>query len=174
MNLQYKKAEKNNLDEIYKLIQSSVSAMESLKIFQWDSVYPDKKVIKKDIENGELQIGEICNRIVVIYVINKYCDDEYNNGNCLFPNSEYRVIHRLCVHPDFQNKGIGTITMKHIENELLKEDVESIRLDAFCKNPYALKLYKRLDYRTVGHANWRKGKFYFNGEIFKITNEEIL
>lgn len=49
--------------------------------------------------------------------------------------------------------------MLYIENELRKQGVKAIRLDAFEKNPYALKLYEKLGFEKVGHAQWRKGRF---------------
>lgn len=50
--------------------------------------------------------------------------------------------------------------MIHIENELRKKNIETIRLDAFSENIYAIKMYEKLGYVNVGEANWRKGKFY--------------
>ncbi len=38
--------------------------------------------------------------------------------------------------------------------------IESVRLDAFSLNPYALRMYEGLGYKKVGEANWRKGLFY--------------
>lgn len=50
--------------------------------------------------------------------------------------------------------------MKYIESKLRNEGIKSIRLDAFTKNPYAIKLYKNLGYNIAGIAEWRMGKFY--------------
>ena len=50
--------------------------------------------------------------------------------------------------------------MIHIENELKNKNIETIRLDAFSENIYAIKMYEKLGYVNVGEANWRKGKFY--------------
>lgn len=47
-----------------------------------------------------------------------------------------------------------------IEDLLKKQRVQSIRLDAFSLNPYALKMYEALGYEKVGEINWRKGTFY--------------
>jgi ribosomal protein S18 acetylase RimI-like enzyme len=38
--------------------------------------------------------------------------------------------------------------------------IKSIRLDAFTKNFYALKMYEKLNYRKVGQGYFRKGIFY--------------
>ncbi len=160
MNINYFMATIENLTEIVSLIKSAVFSMEQMGIYQWDEIYPDEATIKQDIESGELYIGKVDDITAVIYVINIHCDDEYINGDWQYPNSDYRIVHRLCVHPDFQNMGIGRMTMEHIETELSKKGIEAIRLDAFKDNPYALKLYKKLGYKIVGYADWRKGRFY--------------
>lgn len=92
------------------------------------------ETFKKDIiENGELYIGMVDDKIAVIYVINCYCGVEYKNCDWQYSHADYRILHRLCVHPDFQNMGICKMTMEHIETELYKTWVEAIRLDAFSK-----------------------------------------
>lgn len=160
MNIQYRKATIEDLYEIMEMIKFAVFTMENSGIYQWDEVYPDKSTIKSDIENGELYIGKIDGRTAVIYVINQFFDDEYKNGEWQYPNVDFRIIHRLCVHPDFQNKGVAKAVMQHIETKLRKSGVEAIRLDAFSENPYALRLYESFGYKTEGFADWRKGKFH--------------
>lgn len=141
--------------------------MEQESIYQWDEVYPDELTIRKDMANGELYAGIVDGRIAVIYVINKYCDNEYSGGAWQYQGDNYRIVHRLCVHPDFQNIGVGRGTMEYIEEKLCKEGVGAIRLDAFTENPYAIRLYKSLGYKIVGYANWRKGRFYLMEKLIK-------
>lgn len=160
MNIEYKQAALENLYEIMELIKSAIICMNEAEIYQWDAIYPDEATIKQDIDNNDLYIGIVDEKIAVIYVINNSCDEEYNDGDWQYPDTKYRIIHRLCVHPDFQNKGVGKITMEYIESKLSKAGIESIRLDAFNKNSYALKLYKNLGYKIVGYADWRMGRFY--------------
>lgn len=160
MNIQYRKATSENFDKIMELIKSAIINMNEAEIYQWDAIYPDEATIKQDIDNNDLYIGIVDEKIAVIYVINNSRDEEYNNGDWQYPDTKYRIIHRLCVHPDFQNKGVGKIAMEYIESKLSNAGIESIRLDAFTKNPYALKLYKNLGYKIVGYADWRMGRFY--------------
>ncbi|MOA35168.1 hypothetical protein D3C78_1565980 [compost metagenome] len=47
-----------------------------------------------------------------------------------------------------------------IEDLVKQMGLETIRLDAFSQNPYALRMYEKLHYRTVGEVQWRKGLFY--------------
>ena len=69
------------------------------------------------------------------------------------------MIHRLCVNPAFQNDGIGRSTMKWIEDVVSAKGIQAIRLDTFCENPIAIRLYESLGYQKVGYVHWRKGKF---------------
>ena len=167
MKISQQKARLDNVSEIMDLIKSAVCNMEQFGIYQWDELYPTKEDIINDINDNELYIGKVEDKIVVIYVINKSCDVEYNNGDWQYPNAEYRIIHRLCVQPDFQQQGIAKMTMQYIEDELRQSNINAIRLDAFTENPYALKLYKNLGYSIVGNADWRKGRFYLMEKYIK-------
>ena len=93
-------------------------------------------------------------------MLNKKYDIEYENGNWKDLEKSYYVIHRLCINPKNQNKGIGKKTLRYIEGEVSTLGCEAIRLDVFEKNPYALKLYYAFGYEKVGYADWRKGRFY--------------
>lgn len=63
------------------------------------------------------------------------------------------------MRPAYQNKGVGTQTMCHIEKMLNSKGIGAIRLDAFLQNPYSLRMYEKLGFQTVGYADWRKGRF---------------
>ena len=89
---------------------------------------------------------------------NQETDEEYANGN--FEDDNYAVVHRLCVDPEYQNQKIGYRTMMMIESLLKEQGISSIRLDAFSKNPFSLKMYEKLGYKNIGSAQWRKGLFY--------------
>ena len=155
-----RKANITDTNNILELFKNVINVMDANGIFQWDDIYPDEKILYKDIQNNQMFLGEIDGEIVAAFVLNQECDEEYKNGNWNYKQSSFAVIHRFCVNPNFQNKGIGTNTMNTIE-EMLKEDsIETIRLDAFSLNPYALKMYEKLGYVNVGEVKWRKGLFY--------------
>lgn len=160
MNIQFRKAVQTDLNEIYLMFQSAIAEMNKNGIFQWDEIYPDKEILCSDILKQEMYLGEINGEIASAYVLNTESDDEYLNGKWEYLESSYRVIHRLCVNPKFQNRGIGKLTVEHIEQQAFLDGADSIRLDAFTENPFSLKMYDKLGYHTTGIANFRKGKFY--------------
>ncbi len=156
----YRLAEEREIESIFNIVTAAIVEMENNGIFQWDSIYPLKEDFLNDIQEKTLYVGLLDQDIPVVFTINKECDEQYQNGSWRYPNAEYRIIHRLCVDPKYQNKGIAKEVLDHIENELRQSGVESIRLDVFCYNPYALSLYRNKGYEEVGTAEWRKGKFY--------------
>lgn len=158
--LDYRRADINDLNAIIAVIQDAIITMEKNNIYQWDELYPTKDIIQKDIESGHLYIGMADKNIAVIFVLNQECDDEYRNGNWAHPDREYFVIHRLCVNPLYQNRGVAKRTMLFIEEQVTAMNIFALRLDVFSENPYAIKLYEDMGYSKTGHADWRKGRFY--------------
>lgn len=156
----YRLADENDLDKIGSLVEHAIKEMESREIYQWDDLYPTKTDFLEDIQKQQLYAGVLNNDIAVTYALNRDGDAQYKNGRWKYPDSEYRIIHRLCVHPKYQNRGVAKNTLLHIENELREKGVEAIRLDVFSNNPFALSLYENSGYLKVGNADWRKGKFF--------------
>ena len=159
LNISFRKANENDLDSVFQVFTDAIAEMNRNNIPQWDELYPDRELLEEDISKNQLYIGFANDDIASAYVVNSECDEEYSGGNWQYPNASFCVIHRLCVNPKFQNKGVGTRTMKHIEAEVKAEGVETVRLDAFTLNPYALKLYDKLGYAKVGTVDWRTGRF---------------
>ena len=166
--MNFRLATENDLEEICSLIKEAIIEMEKKKIFQWDEIYPSRDDFLKDIKTSTLFIGEIqfedTKRICVVYALNKLCDEEYKKAKWKW-EGDYRVIHRLCVHPDFQNRGIAKETIKHIEKEVKSIGVNCLRLDVFSKNPISLRLYQKQHFYKTGEALWRKGLFYLMEKI---------
>lgn len=160
MKIKYRLAALTDLDKICTLVSTAIEEMLRQKINQWDGLYPTREDIKADIENQQLYVGMVKHQIAVIYTINQAFDEEYKNGDWKRKDEPFFVVHRLCVHPAFQNQGIARNALLHIEATLNAMGIHAIRLDVFSQNPHALKLYHHLGYTKTGHADWRKGRFY--------------
>ena len=157
--MKYSKANINQLDKIFELYSEAIENMEKQNIHQWDEIYPDKEILRQDILKNQMYIGEKDNNIAVCFVLNEECYEEYKNGNWICPKARFCIIHRLCVNPLFQNKGIARESMEYIENLCKSSEYDSIRLDCFTENPYSKKLYDKAGYTITGYADWRKGRF---------------
>lgn len=153
-----KKAKIEELDDIFDIYKNAIDLLNEKNIHQWDEAYPTKNVIEQDILKGQMYIGIENGKIVSVAVINNDFDEQYINGNWLYDN--FVVIHRVCVNPIYQNQKIGQRTMSLIEDLLKNKGIESIRLDAYSKNPHSLHMYEKIGYKKTGETNWRKGLFY--------------
>ena len=155
----YTIAEAGEIDEIFTMYQSAIQTMCKAGIEQWDEYYPDRQILTEDIAKKELYVGKMNGKLCLSYVINRECDEEYKSGHWNYPDAKYCIIHRLCVNPEFQNRGLAAQAILHIEAECRERGFDEIRLDSYSKNPYAIRLYDTLGYAVVGHADWRKGRF---------------
>lgn len=160
INISFCKAEPENLDEIVMLFRAAIRRMDDQEIPQWDEIYPSAEVLTDDLARGELYAGTTGGRIACAFTLSPRCDPEYTLGAWRRPDSRYCVIHRLCVHPSFQHRRAAAQAMAFIEDTLRSQGFESVRLDAFSLNPYALRLYERLGYEKTGEVTFRKGLFY--------------
>lgn len=157
--MNYEKANISDLDEIFSLYQLATLDMRQKGIDQWDEIYPSKEILEDDILHNKMLIMRISNEIAAVIVFNENQEKEYLDGNWNSNGPKTAVVHRLCIKPHFQGYGMATEMMKYVESNLRSNGYNDIRLDAFSKNPYALKLYKKLGYKEVGETYFRKGKF---------------
>lgn len=158
--LHFERAVPADLPEVLRLFQAATKHMDEQGIPQWDEIYPNREVLGEDIAREELYLCRIEDKIACVFVLSEHCDEEYAAGTWRSPESRFCVLHRLCVHPDFQHRKVAARAMDYIEESLRQAGVESVRLDAFSLNPYALRLYESRGYQKAGQVHFRKGLFY--------------
>ena len=149
---QIRLATNNEYKALIRLFRNCAELMNSNGIMQWSYDYPDKDDIRKDMQNGHLWIHETSSSVNGTVTINGFEHPAYKQVN--WQHSNFRVIHRLAVDPDFQRKGIAKKLMLYAENHCLEQGYESIRLDAFTQNSGNLRFYKELNYQQVGQIHF--------------------
>jgi len=133
-----------------RLVQDVVTAMKKEGINQWDEIYLSLDEIHKDIESDSA-FGFLDNKRLIAYIAqNNEYSPEYNSVDWK-TNGKSLIVHRLSVDPLQQGKGIAKKCMQFAEQYAKENDYNCIRLDAFSKNPVALKLYENLGYNNVGN-----------------------
>lgn len=160
METELQLAELSQIDDVYSIYQEAINHMNAHHIFQWDEMYPTKDILLEDIKKKQMYVFQKDDIILSIIVINEEQSPEYQSGQWENKNKNVAVIHRLCVNTKYQNKGIGKQTILKAERFLKENNYNSIRLDAFSLNPYALKLYEKLGYVKRGEVVFRKGSFF--------------
>ena len=155
----FRKSTQDDIDEICRMVTHAAKVMDGIGIHQWDEIYPTRENFASDVREDALFIGTEGNEIAVVFALSKHQEPEYLSAEWEYRGEAFCVIHRLCVNPVFQNRGVAKETLRYIEEHLKSKGVSAIRLDVFTENPYALKLYNNNGYHTTGSANWRKRKF---------------
>ena len=153
-------SKQEDVNTILSLIKKSIKYMNNQKIYQWDDLYPNHEILTQDIINKSLFVIENEKDIVGIIVLNEHQEPEYNDISWKYKSSNVLVVHRLCIDPNSQGKGIANKLMDFAEQYAQDNKYTSIRLDAFKENKIAVSLYEKRDYETSGTVTFRKGPFY--------------
>ena len=153
-----RKAKINELDEIMNMYASCVNGMQKANIDQWDSTYPNRKIISEDIRNKSFYIFLINDKIIGGINIDKIQDKTYLDVEWKDKGNKFLVVHRLAVRQDFWKKGIGNKLMIFAESLVKEKKLNSIRLDTYSSNPIAINFYLNLGYIKKGEIFLKPNK----------------
>ena len=158
-----------DFDNIKELFNSVTADMLSAGIDQWDDKYPSHDILKEDITSGSAFGYFIENKPEAYIVLNEKYDREYDEVEWHYDHVNSLIIHRLAVHPDFQNRGIAKSMMNFAENFASENKYSAIRFDAFEKNHKSVNFYENLGYRIAGTVRFRKGIFYCFEKLLQLS-----
>ena len=158
--LEFRPATPDDLDALVALYAAAAQDMRDHGIDQWDEYYPDREILSEDVESGDMTLGLLDGEPVCAYVVNREYDPEYELGAWDHTEGDFCVLHRLCVNPAMQGRGLARQAMAHMEKNALDKGFDSVRLDVFSQNLHAQRLYERLGYKRTGEVRFRKGIFY--------------
>ena len=153
-----RKAKINELDEIMNMYASCVDGMQKANIDQWDSTYPNRKIISEDIRNKSFYIFLINDKIIGGINIDKIQDKTYLDIEWKDKGNKFLVVHRLAVRQEFWKKGIGNKLMIFAESLVKEKKLNSIRLDTYSSNPIAINFYLNLGYIKKGEIFLKPNK----------------
>ena len=156
--MRIKLADMEELDDIMQMYDSCVSGMIENRIDQWDNQYPNKKIIKKDIESKSYYVAVIHEKIIGGINIDQKQDEKYLAIKWEDCSKKFLVVHRLAVKKEYWNAGIGKSLMLFAEDLVISRGLNSIRLDTYSGNPKAMNFYKNLNYKQLGYIYLKKGK----------------
>ncbi len=130
MKLQFKPAQKSDIDIIFSLNKELIDTYENVKSIEYGKVL--EWVYKK--------IEEHINEYMCIIVDNQKAGYYY-----FHQINEGMEIDDLYIFPEFQNKGIGTAIIKKCCSETCKP----VYLYVFSGNKKAIALYEKLGFRII-------------------------
>ncbi len=153
-------ARPEDMPAVYAVFREAVDHMNANGIPQWDEIYPTPAILDNDREKGQLYVAEAEDGAVAGAVaLSEECNPDYQTA-AWRGNGPSLIVHRLCISPRQQGRGVGRGLMGAVEAWAKAHGYAEIRLDAFSLNPHALRMYAGLGYEKRGEATWRKGLFY--------------
>ena len=160
MEMEFRTATIDDLDALVALYGAATQDMLRQGIDQWDEYYPDREILTEDVESGDMTLGLLDGEPACAWVVNREYEPEYVSGAWEHTGGDFCVLHRLCVNPELQGRGLAQQAMARMEKNARDQGFDSVRLDVFSQNLHAQRLYERLGYRRTGEVRFRKGIFY--------------
>jgi N-acetylglutamate synthase-like GNAT family acetyltransferase len=94
-----RKAAKKDLSRIIEITKSCAAFMISQNIFQWNEHYPNIETFENDVQNENLYVLELNQKIIGCIVISSFMDDFYSKVKWTTPNDKNLYLHRLAIDP---------------------------------------------------------------------------
>lgn len=154
--MQFRKANLNEVPQIWEIIQSAIQKRKEEGSNQWQDGYPNLTVIENDIQNNYGYV--LINKETIV----GYCallinnEPEYKNITGKWQtNSDFVVFHRVAIHQDYLGKGYAKKMMEAIENFALENKIASIKADTNFDNVAMLALFEKRNYQYCGEVYFR-------------------
>lgn len=142
--------------DFYSIMEFYYNLIDSMKntVFKpgWEKdIYPSKGFIKKSIEENEMVIEEIDNKIAGAMVMNSDVTIGYENikWNIEAKKEELIVLHALGTSFEYQGQGIARKMVNYAMDFGRKNKKKVIRLDVLVCNIPAQKLYEASGFKYI-------------------------
>ena len=106
----------------------------------WDENYPDEKLVKSDIDDGNFYVLKDDGKIVAVSFLGEKKNDTEEWKTKL---SKPMGVARICVSPSQQGKGIGTMFMQMLIDEAKQRGADGMHFHVCTQNPSAMKMYEK-------------------------------
>lgn len=169
--MNYKKATKNDLDEII-IMKNKVKERiikENLPI--WKNGYPLDVLLIEDIKNEDGRIIEIDGKIAAYASFHHACKD-YEKG--LFKKDNLQTFGRVMVSDDFLGMHVGDYLVKNMINEAKLLNVDGLAITVDACNIKAVNLYKKYGFKKEGEHSFPYAYLDLYGLYFKWVKTHFL
>ena len=130
----------------------------------WDENYPDENLVKTDIDDGNFYVLKDGGKIVAVSFLGEKKDDTETWNHQL---AKPMGVARICVSPNQQGKGIGTMFMQLLISEAKKRGADGMHFHVCTKNVSAMKMYEKCGFvRSDEVVNNYGFDFYKYEQVF--------
>jgi ribosomal protein S18 acetylase RimI-like enzyme len=134
-------------------IQRCTSRLLAEGIHQWDDVYPTLAGLERDADARGLYWLQEQGVCVASIGFDAVQPREYAGLAWHLDDAQPLVVHRLCVHPDWQGRGLAKhcldFVLSRARQQSMVEKQFSVRLDTHSENQIALAVFRKAGFKVV-------------------------
>ncbi|MFC6207332.1 GNAT family N-acetyltransferase [Levilactobacillus tongjiangensis] len=150
-----RKARMEELDLVCDIIEDGKQQLADAGIDQWQDDYPNRNIIKGDIEDGRAVIyNSDDHETLGVAVINEAPDHAYDTmeGEWLRPSDKYVTVHRVAIFSHHQGKGYASQLFRDLFDYIAENHStsDSIRIDTHRDNTKMQYLIEKFGFKRVG------------------------
>lgn len=157
-----RKAEDQDVFAIMEIINQAKEKLAKAGIDQWQDGYPNKDVIRRDIELEQAYVWDVRDKVetpsslngIIAYVtLSFWPDPDYRvikNGAWLTSGDAYAVAHRLAVAADFRGEGYAGQVLRRVSDLAKEEGMISLRMDTHQANKSMQRTLENMGFSACG------------------------
>lgn len=139
----------SDIPEIMIMVKELVPLMNASGNFQWDEFYPNPEKFSDDVAHDKLWVAVIDDKVVGVSAITTDQDPEYAHVG--WDLSEVAIVtHRLAVSIHHRGKGIAEALLQKAEDEAIRRNIKTLRVDTNSMNKATQNLFPKLGYIFAG------------------------
>ena len=156
MNYKFRKANSEDLIQIWEILQQGIASRKKDGSNQWQDGYPNAEVVQNDIDKEVGYVLTEGNSIIGYCAILINDEPEYANieGNWL-TNEDFVVFHRVAISENHLGKSLSKKILEFIEVVALDKQILSVKADTNFDNIAMLKIFERMGYVYCGEVHFR-------------------
>ncbi|KLV27916.1 N-acetyltransferase [Niallia circulans] len=158
----------DDLPVIMEIVKKALVIMQEEGNDQWSHKYPNEASFLADMENNNLFVAIMDDKVVGSITIDRIGGKNYEKIDWSYDNKEYMVLHRLVVDPDIRGGGIASNLLAFAEVYAIEQDIFYLKTDTYSLNDKAQNLFVKNGYNKVG-STFFDGKdkpFYCYDKLF--------
>lgn len=144
-------ARQEHVTPVTNLLSACINDLRHRGIYQWDDIYPNLDMVVKDVSDHTLFVALRGNDCLGAVCLSEEQEDAYLELSWV-GRAPVLVVHRLCVAPTQQGRGIASRIMDFAEGFAEKKGYTSVRLDVYTGNKMAITLYEKRGYMMAGQV----------------------
>lgn len=159
MTMRFRKAVTTDVDAVMEIVRDAQRSLGSRGIDQWQNGYPDRDSILSDINKGVGVVVSLDGSVAAYAAIIVNGEPEYErlvNGRWL-SETDYVVLHRICVKNEHLRKGLASAIMQYATDFALGQDIHSFKIDTHADNHYMLDMLGKLGFSYCGEIHYEHG-----------------